>query len=95
MQRQNRHRWAFYTLSATALLGLLPTAAWACAVCWGASDALAHGLNVSIAFLMSMPFLISGTIISVLYLTHKRAHGQPASAIWNRGLARTEKENQS
>jgi hypothetical protein len=33
-------------------------------------------LNVSIMFLMSMPFLIGGTIIGVLYVAHKRAQGQ-------------------
>jgi hypothetical protein len=44
-------------------------------VCWGADDALAHGLNVSILFLMSMPFLIGGSIIGVLFVARKRAQG--------------------
>ena len=98
MHTAYRKRWALYTLSVMALLGLPPATAWACAVCWGANDALAHGLNVSIAFLMSMPFLISGTIMGVLYFTYKRAHGQPGAALlarWNRGGSRTKKENQS
>jgi hypothetical protein len=53
--------------------GLLPALSHACSVCWGADDALAHGLNVSILFLMSMPFLIVGSIVGVL-LVARRQH---------------------
>ncbi|MGQ4809308.1 hypothetical protein NKDENANG_02724 [Candidatus Entotheonellaceae bacterium PAL068K] len=63
------------SLGAVAAIVLLPMAAWACAVCWGGDDALAHGLNVSIMFLMSMPFLIGGSIIGTLYVAYKRAQG--------------------
>jgi hypothetical protein len=54
---------------------MFPSAAWACAVCWGADDPLGRGLNVSILFLMSMPFLIGGSIIGVLFVAQKRAQG--------------------
>ena len=51
---------------------LLPATSHACSVCWGANDALAHGLNVSILFLMSMPFLIGGSIVGVLWVAQRQ-----------------------
>jgi hypothetical protein len=66
---------------------MLPSAAWACAVCWGADDPLGRGLNVSILFLMSMPFLIGGSIIGVLFVAQKRAQGQRWSDFAAKGLA--------
>jgi hypothetical protein len=65
---------------------MLPSAAWACAVCWGADDPLGRGLNVSILFLMSMPFLIGGCIIGVLFVAQKRAQGQRWSDFAPKGL---------
>ena len=58
----------------TAVLAaaLLPATSQACSVCWGANDALAHGLNVSILFLMSMPFLIGGSIVGVLWVAQRQ-----------------------
>jgi hypothetical protein len=67
---------------------MLPSAAWACAVCWGAEDPLGRGLNVSILFLMSMPFLIGGSIIGVLFVAQKRAQGQRWPDFAPKGLAR-------
>ena len=55
------------------VIALLPVAAWACAVCFEGDDALARGLNMSILFLMSMPFAIFGSIFGTVYLTYKRA----------------------
>jgi hypothetical protein len=66
---------------------MLPSAAWACAVCWGADDPLGRGLNVSILFLMSMPFLIGGSIIGVLFVAQKRAQGQRWADFAPKGLA--------
>jgi hypothetical protein len=71
-------------LVATAMF---PSAAWACAVCWGADDPLGRGLNVSILFLMSMPFLIGGSIIGVLLVAQKRAKGQRWRDFAPKGLA--------
>lgn len=59
--------------------GLLPALSHACSVCWGADDALAHGLNVSILFLMSMPFLIGGSIVGVLWIAQRQAKGRRRS----------------
>jgi len=72
----------------TTIMGLLPVAAWACAVCFEGDDALARGMNISILFLMSMPFTIFGSIFGAVYLTQKRAqrHG-------SKGLAWTQKES--
>ena len=50
----------------------LPALSHACSVCWGADDGLAHGLNVSILFLMSMPFLIGGSIVGVLWVAQRQ-----------------------
>jgi hypothetical protein len=76
----------------TVLLTLLPAAAWACAVCWDGESPLARALNTSILFLMSMPFLIGGAIISTLYVAHKRARGQRWPWMARKDLALTHKE---
>ena len=55
------------------LIALLPVAAWACAVCFEGDDALARGLNMSILYLMSMPFIIFGSIFGSVYIIYKRA----------------------
>ena len=60
-------------------MGLLPALSHACSVCWGADDALAHGLNVSILFLMSMPFLIGGSIVGVLFVAQRQHKGRRRS----------------
>jgi hypothetical protein len=73
------------------LLGMtavLPSAAWACAVCWGGDDPLGRGLNVSVLFLMSMPFLIGGSIIGILFAAQKRAQGQRWPNFATKGFAR-------
>ena len=61
--------------------GLLPAMSHACSVCWGADDALAHGLNVSILFLMSMPFLIGGSIVGVLLVAQRQHKGRRRSIL--------------
>jgi hypothetical protein len=73
MQRYRRYRWGWGILGLATLLALLPVAAWACTVCFAGDDALARGLNTSILFLMSMPFVIFGSIFGTVYITHKRA----------------------
>ena len=79
--------WGRVFLSGVGSIGTLPAVSWACAVCWGADDGLAHGLNVSILFLMSMPFFISGSIFGVIYVAHRRAQGRCWPAIISRGMA--------
>ena len=58
--------------AAVLAAALLPALSHACSVCWGADDGLAHGLNVSILFLMSMPFLIGGSIVGVLWVAQRQ-----------------------
>ena len=70
------------------VMALLPVAAWACAVCFEGDDALARGLNMSILFLMSMPFAIFGSIFGTVYITYKRAQRRGS-----KGLAWTQKES--
>jgi hypothetical protein len=77
-------RWRIGLLVVTAMF---PAAAWACAVCRGADDPLGRGLNVSILFLMSMPFLIGGSIIGVLFVAQKRAQGRRWRDFAPKGLA--------
>lgn len=69
------NRWG-RAVSLTILVGLIPTAARACAVCWGGDDALARGLNASILFMISMPFLVGGSILGVIFVATQRARGQ-------------------
>jgi len=92
MQRRHICRWGRRALGIALVIGLLPVAAWACAVCWEGDDALARGLNVSILFLMSMPFLISGSIIGTLYVAYKRAQRPGWPRPVSKGLAWTQKE---
>ena len=73
MQKQNQCRWGWRTIGLATALTLLPVAAWACAVCFEGDDALARGLNMSILFLMSMPFVIFGSIFGTVYITYRRA----------------------
>ena len=70
------------------VMALLPVAAWACAVCFEGDDALARGLNMSILFLMSMPFAIFGSIFGTVYITYKRAQ-----RCGRKSLAWTQKES--
>ena len=88
MQGRNMYRWGWRIVGLATVIALLPVAAWACAVCFEGDDALARGLNMSILFLMSMPFVIFGSIFSTVYITHKRAqrHG-------SQSLAWTQKES--
>jgi hypothetical protein len=71
-------RWGWSIVGLATVMALLPVAAWACAVCFEGDDALARGLNVSILFLLSMPYAIVGAICSTVYVVHKRAqrHGR-------------------
>lgn len=71
--RQSRPAWLMVALIGSYVLA--PAITWACAVCWGGNDAMSRGLNVSIMFLMSMPFVIGGSILGVIYVAHKRAQG--------------------
>ena len=57
-------------------VGLLPALSHACSVCWGADDALAQGLNVSVLFMMSMPFAIGGSIVGVLFVAQRQQKGR-------------------
>lgn len=69
-------RWGGYVCGAIAVMGMLPATAWACPICWGGDDALARSMNTSILFLASMPFLVVGSIIGVLFVAYKRAQGR-------------------
>ena len=85
MQRHNLYRWGQRTTGLATVIVLLPVAAWACAVCFQGDDALARGLNTSILFLMSMPFVIFGSIFGTVYITYKRAQRHAAQRLaWTR-----------
>ncbi len=73
MQGPKIYRWGWRSVGLATVMALLPVAAWACAVCFEGDDALARGLNMSILFLMSMPFVIFGSIFSTVYIAQKRA----------------------
>ena len=88
MQGRKMYHWGWRIVGLAIVMALLPVAAWACAVCFEGDDALARGLNMSILFLMSMPFAIFGAIFSTVYIAQKHAqrHG-------SKGLAWTQKES--
>lgn len=70
------NRWCIWMWSLAVVAVALPTSAWSCAVCWGGDEALSRGLNASVLFMMSMPFLVGGSILGVFYVAHQRARGQ-------------------
>ena len=88
MQGCQLYRWGRRTLGLATVIALVPAAAWACAVCFEGDDALARGLNMSILFLMSMPFAIFGSIFGTVYITYKRAQRRGSKS-----LAWTQKES--
>ena len=88
MQKHNMYRWGWRIVGLATVMALLPVAAWACAVCFEGDDALARGLNMSILFLMSMPFTIFGSIFGAVYIAHKRAQRQGST-----GVVWTQKES--
>jgi hypothetical protein len=69
-------RWRVLMSSVAVFAVALPSFAWSCAVCWGGDEALSRGLNASVLFMMSMPFLVGGSILGVFYVAHQRARGQ-------------------
>ena len=73
MQGHNMYQMGRRIMGLAMVIALLPVAAWACAVCFEGDDALARGLNMSILFLMSMPFIIFGSIFGSVYIIYKRA----------------------
>ena len=87
MQSYKFYRWGWRTIGLATVIALLPAAAWACAVCFEGDDALARGLNMSILFLMSMPFVIFGSIFGTVYITYKRDQRRGSKS-----LAWTQKE---
>jgi hypothetical protein len=56
---------------------VLPTAAYACAVCGGAED---NGYFWGVLFLMSMPFAIGSFVGGWLLYNYRRAQAGPASS---------------
>lgn len=94
MHRSRTRRLAWKMFIAMGVWLLVPAFSWACAVCWGGDDGLSRGLNVSIMFLMSMPFLISGSIFGVIYIAYKRAQGQRWPDIVMKNFPWRQKENQ-
>lgn len=84
--------WGCGIASGVALVALLPAASWGCAVCWGGDDALAHSISVSILFLMSMPFLIGGSIFGIIFVAYKRARGARWPSLSIKNVAWMQKE---
>ena len=87
MQGRQVNRWGLSLLGALAVIAMLPMVSWACAICWGGDDALARGMNMSILFLASMPFLIIGSIGGVLFVAYRRAQGQRWPYVTTKDLA--------
>jgi hypothetical protein len=56
---------------------VLPTAAYACAVCGGAED---NGYFWGVLFLMSMPFAIGSFVGGWLLYSYRRASSEPATS---------------
>jgi hypothetical protein len=57
---------------------VLPTAAYACAVCGGAED---NGYFWGVLFLMSMPFAIGSFVGGWLLYSYRRAQAGPATSM--------------
>jgi hypothetical protein len=92
MQGRNVSFWRCGIASGVVLMVLLPATSWGCAVCWGGDDALAHSISVSILFLMSMPFLIGGSIFGIIFVAYKRARGVRWPSLSIKNVAWMQKE---
>ena len=57
-------------------------------MCFEGDDAMARGLDMSILFLMAMPFAIFGSIFGTVYIKDKRAQRRG-----RKNLAWTQKES--
>jgi hypothetical protein len=74
------------TALAAALVACVASAAWACPTCKEdlannpQGQGLAAGFYYSILFMMSMPFLIIGTLGTVAYRSVKRAQAEREAA---------------
>jgi hypothetical protein len=68
-------RWRIYG-GIIASIVVLPVAVWACPVCLGGDEGLIYSMRVSILFLLSVPFLIAGSIAMVFFVAYKRAQGK-------------------
>ena len=87
-RKANRHRLASAVkpLGAVAIVLCLAAGAWACPTCSeGVADSpqgqgLAAGLYYSILFMMSMPFLVLGTLGTVAYRSVRRAQAEAEAA---------------
>jgi hypothetical protein len=93
MRKHCKCSWLSWVLGLALTLAFLPATTWACAVCWAADDALARGMNMSVLFLMAMPFVIGGSVIGVLYIAHKQARGQRWLPAMHKRVAWLQKEN--
>jgi hypothetical protein len=87
MQGRQASCYSLYLGGVIAAIAVLPAVAWACPVCLGGDDTLAHAMNMSILFLMSMPFLIGASIGGVLFVAYRRAQGQRWPYITTKDLA--------
>jgi hypothetical protein len=76
MQSGYGRQWVYSIPGALLAVSVVPSLARACAVCWGAEDALTQALSTSVLFLMAMPFVVGGSIMGVLFMAQKRARGQ-------------------
>jgi hypothetical protein len=68
-------RRIYFIIMAVSVTLLVHTATlWACAVCLGGeNDSLTDGFNASVLFLMTMPYLVVGSIVGGLIFTYRRA----------------------
>jgi Na+-driven multidrug efflux pump len=80
-------------LAVAATLGCLASSAWACPSCGDGiagspqGRGLASGLYYSIIFMMSMPFIVFGTVGTVFYRSVRRAQAERDAAAAAAGLA--------
>ncbi len=94
-----RKRYGMQHLMVWVIVGLMvgmvlaPESAVACAVCWGGDDPFSRGLNVSIMFLISMPFLVGGSVMGAIYIAHQRARGVRWPYIPTKTVTRMRKES--
>jgi hypothetical protein len=50
-------------------------------------------MNMSVLFLMAMPFVIGGSVIGVLYIAHRQARGQRWLPAMHKRVVWMQKEN--
>ena len=65
-----------------------------CAMCgssYGEADPTGRAISLSVLFLMTMPYVLLGSVASVFFFAHRRARGRRSGLVFEHPRMRTHK----